>query len=123
MKKILIITLLFISITSFSQTLRSVSMRLPSNIFCEKIQKVGFEKLNDSIFNGYIKGVPVELYVKNYNDSIHCPSEVFIESEPYLNFDLLCQTITTFESYITFTAMPSWAINSTDLSNYIKLIE
>lgn len=98
-------------------------MRLPSNIFCEKIQKVGFEKLNDSIFNGYIKGVPVELYVKNYNDSIHCPSEVFIESEPYLNFDLLCQTITTFESYITFTAMPSWAINSTDLSNYIKLIE
>ena len=101
MKKILLITLLLISVTSFSQTLRRVPMRLPSNVFCENIQSVGFEKLNDSTFNGYIKGVPVELYVNNYKDSIHCPSEVVIESEPYSNFDLLCQTITTFESYIT----------------------
>lgn len=101
MKKILLITLLLISVTSFSQTLRGVSMRVPSNVFCENIQNVGFEKLNDSIFNGYIKGVPVELYVNDYKDSIHYLSEVVIESEPYSNFDLLCQTITKFESYIT----------------------
>ena len=100
MKKILLITLLLISVTSFSQTLRGVSMRLPSNVFCKCIQNVGFEKLNDSIFNGYIKGVPVELYVNDYKDSVHCPSEVVIESEPYSNFNLLCQTITKFESYI-----------------------
>ena len=100
MKKILLITLLLISVTSFSQTLRGVSMRLPYNVFCESIQTVGFEKLNDSVFNGYIKGVPVELYVNDYKDSIHYPSNVVIESEPYSNFDMLCQTITKFESYI-----------------------
>lgn len=101
MKKILIIALLLISVTSFSQTLRGVSMRLPANVFCENIQNVGFKKLNDSIFAGYIQGVLVELYINDYKDSIHYSSEIVLESEPYSNFDMLCQTITKFESYIT----------------------